>query len=152
MSYQVNVSPDEKQDKRKGMLEMSMNYTKLLEENDNLKKQVMGNKKKGINLLDKSKDFNELLGDLEKEDVEQKFSQYENKIEMLMSEIQDQKRLIAELQERSQPTFKNLNPSHPNRSMSIHSVANQSAMNHSAMNQSNISSLPDSSMNLSMTS
>ena len=69
VSYQANVSPDEKQDKRKGMLEMSMNYTKLLEENDNLKKQVMGNKKKGIHLLDKSKDFNELLGDLEKEDV-----------------------------------------------------------------------------------
>ena len=64
MSYQVNISPDEKQDKRKGMLEMSMNYTKLLEENDNLKKQIMGNKKKGINMLDKSKDFNELLGDL----------------------------------------------------------------------------------------
>ena len=69
-----------------------------------------------------------------------------------MSEIQDQKRIIGDLQERSQPTFKNLNPSQSNRSMSIHSVANQSAMNYSAMNQSNISSIPDSSMNQSMTS
>ena len=48
---------------------MSMNYTKLLEENNELKKQLFVNKKKGINVMDKSKDFQELLGDLEKEEV-----------------------------------------------------------------------------------
>ena len=64
VSYQITPAPEEKQEKRKNMVEMSMNYTKLLEENNQLKKQLVGNKKKGINLLDKSKDFNELLGDL----------------------------------------------------------------------------------------
>ena len=64
VSYQITPVPEEKQEKRKNMVEMSMNYTKLLEENNELKRQLVGNKKKGINLLDKSKDFNELLGDL----------------------------------------------------------------------------------------
>ena len=51
------------------------------------------------------------------------------------------------------PTFKNIGSGGgQNRSISIHSVANRSIMNYSAMNQSNLSSLPDMSMNQSMTS
>jgi hypothetical protein len=59
-------------DKRKNMFEMSMNYTKLLEENTDLKKQLMTNnkKKRDPNAHDKSKGMIELLGDLEKEEVE----------------------------------------------------------------------------------
>ena len=45
----------------------------------------MSNKKKNVNLLDKSRDINELLGDLEKEDEEQRERQYENRIAMLVS-------------------------------------------------------------------
>ena len=52
------------------------------------------------------------------------------------------------MQSKMAPTFKNINvPPTSNRSISIHSVVNQSALN-----QSNISSLPDYSMNQSMTS
>lgn len=49
------------------MYEMSMNYTKVLEENNELKRQLMSNNKRierGMNKLDKSKNMMELLGDL----------------------------------------------------------------------------------------
>jgi hypothetical protein len=81
VSYQAGMSPDDNKDKRKNMFDMSMNYTKLLEENNHLKKELMSNKKKTqFNMLDKSKGMMELLGDLEKEEVESKFLQYESKI------------------------------------------------------------------------
>ena len=66
VSYQPGVSPDREQ--RKNMFEMSMNYTKLMEENNELKRQVMG-KKKGGDMLDKSRNMMELLGDIDREEV-----------------------------------------------------------------------------------
>lgn len=62
VSYQVHVSPDK--DTRKNMFEMSMNYTKLLEENNELKQKVSSNKKRGNNNHDQSRGMMELLGDL----------------------------------------------------------------------------------------
>ena len=71
VSYQVGHSPEDNKDKRKNMFDMSMNYTKLLEENNHLKKELMSNKKKTtqFSMLDKSKGMMELLGDLEKEEL-----------------------------------------------------------------------------------
>ena len=60
------MSPIDHKDKRKTMFDMSMNYTKLLEENNHLKKELMSSKKKTVNMLDQSKGMMELLGDLEK--------------------------------------------------------------------------------------
>lgn len=69
MSYQINaVSPEDNKAQRKNMYEMSINYTKVLEENNELKRQLMSNNKRadrGMNKLDKSKNMMELLGDLE---------------------------------------------------------------------------------------
>lgn len=47
------------------MYEMSINYTKVLEENNELKRQLLTNNKKKPSNLDKSKNMIELLGDLE---------------------------------------------------------------------------------------
>lgn len=72
VSYQIHaVSPEENKAQRKNMYEMSMNYTKVLEENNELKRQLMSNNKKtdrGMNKLDKSKNMMELLGDLEEKE------------------------------------------------------------------------------------
>lgn len=69
VSYQINaVSPEDNKAQRKNMYEMSMNYTKVLEENNELKRQLMSNNRRGDrggNKLDKSKNMIELLGDLE---------------------------------------------------------------------------------------
>jgi hypothetical protein len=69
VSYQINaVSPEDNKAQRKNMYEMSINYTKVLEENNELKRQLMSNNKRadrGMNKLDKSKNMMELLGDLE---------------------------------------------------------------------------------------
>ena len=98
VSYQVGHSPDDNKDKRKNMFDMSMNYTKLLEENNHRKKELMSSKKRTqFNMHDKSKGMMELLGDLEKEELESKFLQYESKIEALTSENTDLKKKIDEL-------------------------------------------------------
>ena len=60
VSYNINGSPEK--DQPKNMFEMSRNYTKLLEENNELKRNAMANKKKKINVHDKSRGMMELLG------------------------------------------------------------------------------------------
>ena len=65
------------------MFEMSMNYTKLIEENNELKRQMMG-KKKNNPVLDKSRNMMDLLGDIDKEEVETSNQQYEDRISQLL--------------------------------------------------------------------
>ena len=71
VSYQYNDnSPQTNKAQRKNMYEMSVNYTKLLEENNQLKRQMM-TKKRQANNLQHSQNMIDILGDLDEKEEKQ---------------------------------------------------------------------------------